>query len=304
MMDVRSMAVALGGVVQKGKRGPFVLCPGPGHSKDDRSLSVAPSRIDPEGFVCSSFASDAWQDCREHVRGRLNLPGFQPPRRDGIRPRRERPAMPVTPAAPVSDNSASAVRIWREVTHPDPRGTLVEHYLNQHRGLALPDDLCGRVVRFHARCPWEKERHPCMVTAFRSIADDTLVAIQRTLLSDDGKKLDRKTLGPCGGAAIKITADEDIEQGLHIGEGFETCLTAHALGFRPVWALGSADRIGPFPVLAGIDALTIFAETDKKGTNKKNARACAQRWVAAGREALIAVPDIAGDMNDLVMPCR
>jgi hypothetical protein len=118
MMDLRSMAAALGGTVQKGKRGLFVLCPGPGHSAEDRSLSVATSAIDPEGFVCSSFASDAWQDCREHIRVRLGLPAFG---RERIQPQRERPATPVS--APMSDNSASAVRIWREVTHPDPRGT-------------------------------------------------------------------------------------------------------------------------------------------------------------------------------------
>jgi putative DNA primase/helicase len=300
MMDLRSMAVALGGVVQKGKRGPFVLCPGPGHSKDDRSLSVAPSRSDPEGFVCSSFASDAWQDCRKHVRARLNLPGFQPSRRDSTQPRRELPAQP-KPAAPATDNSASANRIWRAATHPDPRGTLAERYLKESRGLELPADLCGRVVRFHAACPWEKTQGPCMVTAFRSIADDTLVAIQRTLLSSDGKKLDRKTLGPCGGAAIKITADEDVEQGLHIGEGFETCLTAHALGFRPVWALGSASAIGDFPMLGGIEALTILGETDKKGTNAKAAIDCAARWTAANREAFLVTP-AGGDMNDLVKP--
>jgi hypothetical protein len=288
MNALRSMAAALGGDVA----GASILCPGPRHSPRDRSLSVTLSSTHPDGFVVYSHASDPWQDCRDHVRSRLGID-------------RTHAWVPRARSAPLpADNSASANRIWREATHPDPRGTLVQRYLEEQRGQGLPADLCGRVVRFHARCPWEKERRPCMVVAFRSIADDTLVAIQRTLLSDDGKKLDRKTLGPCGGAAIKITADEDIEQGLHIGEGFETCLTAHALGFRPVWALGSAGGIGPFPVLAGIDALTIFSETDKKGTNKKNARACAQRWVAAGREALIAVPGIAGDMNDLVMPCR
>jgi hypothetical protein len=301
MMDLRSMAAALGGTVQKGKRGLFVLCPGPGHSAEDRSLSVATSRIDPEGFVCSSFASDAWQDCRDHVRARLNLPGFQPARRNGIQPRCERSAMPVKPVAPMSDNSVSAARIWREVTHPDPRGTLAEQYLNQHRGLALPDDLCGRVVRFHARCPWEKERRPCMVTAFRSIVDDTLVAIQRTLLAEDGKKLGRMTLGPCGGAAIKLTADEDIGQGLHVGEGFETTLTAYTLDFRPVWALGSASAIGDFPVLAGIEALTILGETDKKGSNANAVTDCGARWTAAGREVLLVTPPT-GDLNDLVKP--
>jgi putative DNA primase/helicase len=302
MMDVRSMAVALGGVVQKGKRGPFVLCPGPGHSKDDRSLSVAPSRTDPEGFVCSSFAAaDDWRTCRDHVRARLNLPGFQPSRRERTQPRCEQSAQPVKPAAPVKDNSASAVRIWRDATHPDPRGTLAERYLRESRGLDLPADLCGRVVRFHALCPWEKTRGPCMVVAFRSIADDTLVAIQRTLLSDDGKKLDRKTLGSCSGTAIKIDDDTDVEQGLTVGEGFETCLTARALGLRPVWALGSASAIGDFPVLGGIDALTILAETDKKGSNAAASCECAARWTAAGREVLLVTPP-AGDMNDLVKP--
>jgi putative DNA primase/helicase len=298
-MDVRSMAIALGGVVQKGKRGPFVLCPGPGHSKDDRSLSVAPSRTHPEGFVCSTFASgDDWQKCRDHVRTRLNLPAFQPSRRDATQPQRERPAQPIKPAAPVSDNSLSARRIWNDVTHPDPRGTLAERYLNS-RGLDLPADLCGRVVRFHARCPWEKDRRPCMVTAFRSTADDRLVAIQRTLLADDGKKLDRKTLGPCAGAAIKITADEDVETGLHIGEGFETCLTAYALGLRPVWALGSVSAIADFSVLGGITALTILGETDKKGSNAKAAVDCGIRWMAANRDVFLVTPP-RGDLNDLV----
>lgn len=298
MIDVRSMAVALGGIVQKGKRGPFVLCPGPGHSKDDRSLSVAPATTNPEGFVCFSHAGDPWQDCRDHVRTRLNLPRFQPSR-ERIQPRQ--PTQPVKPAAPITDNSASAVRIFRAATHPDPRGTLAERYLNVERRLDLPADLCGRVVRFHALCPWEKERRPCMVVAFRSIADDTLVAIQRTLLSDDGKKLDRKTLGPCSGAAIKIDDDTDVECGLTVGEGFETCLTARALGLRPVWALGSASPIGDFPVLAGIDALTILGETDKKGSNANAVTDCGTRWTAAGREVLLVTPPT-GDLNDLVKP--
>src|SRR5437879_9512731 len=104
-----------------------------------------------------------------------------------------------------------------------------------------------------------------MLTAFRSIADDKLVAVHRTLLSDDGRKLDRRMLGPVGGAAIKITADVDVEQGLALGEGFETCLAGLMLGFCPVWAVGSADAIGRFPVLPGIDTLTILAETDDSG---------------------------------------
>lgn len=283
MIDLRSLAAALGGDVV----GRAVLAPGPGHSPRDRSLSVTPSPTAEHGFIVFSHAGDHFADCRNHVRDRLALPTTS------------RAAAVIRPARTPDTNTAAALRIWREAT--DPRGTLAERYLGEHRGLALPAELCGRVVRFHAHCPWGKERGPCMVTAFRSIADDSLVAIQRALLSDDGTKLDRKTLGPCAGAAIKITADEDVETGLHIGEGFETCLTAHSLGLRPVWALGAVAAIADFPVLAGIEALTVLGETDKKGSNAAAATACATRWIAAGREIFLFKPP-GGDVNDMVKP--
>jgi putative DNA primase/helicase len=176
------------------------------------------------------------------------------------------------------------VRLWEEGV--DPRGTLAERYLNEQRRLDLPDDIAGRVVRFHGACPWGSERR------------------HRTALTNRGEKIDRIMLGPVAGAAIKIDDNTDVEQGLTIGEGFETCLAARGLGFRPVWALGSAGPIGTFPVLASIDALdalSILRESDKKGTNAAAAQACARRWIAAGREALVVNPP-QGDMNDLMKP--
>jgi hypothetical protein len=142
-----------------------------------------------------------------------------------------------------------------------------------------------------------------MLTAFRLIADDRLVAVHRTALTNRGEKIDRMMLGPVAGAAIKIDDNTDVEQGLTIGEGFETCLAARGLGFRPVWALGSAGPIGTFPVLACIDALSILRESDKKGTNAAAAQACARRWIAAGREAFVVNPP-QGDMNDLMKPVQ
>src|SRR4051794_18444545 len=50
--------------------------------------------------------------------------------------------------------------------------------------------------------------------------------------------------------------------GLTVGEGVETCLSARQLGLRPAWALGSVRAIRTFPVLSGIEALTILEETD------------------------------------------
>jgi putative DNA primase/helicase len=287
MNALRSMAAALGGDVVKGRDGPFILCPGPGHSAKDRSLSVAPSATDPDGFVCFSHANDAWQDCRKHVLTRIG--GRSSGYRETAKHQAKRQNAP-------ADNSAAAVRLWGEGI--DPRDTLAERFLNEQRRLDLPDDIAGRVVRFHGACIWGGERRPCMLTAFRSIADDRLVAVHRTLLSDDGRKLDRRMLGPVAGAAIKIDDDTDVERGLTIGEGFETCLAGRALGFRPVWALGSAGAIGDFPVLSGIEALTILAETDDSGTNARAAKACRDRWLSAGRELIIATPRVVGDMND------
>jgi putative DNA primase/helicase len=174
----------------------------------------------------------------------------------------------------------------------------VESYLGG-RGLDLSDNVAGRVVRVHPHCPFgEGVRHPCMVVLFRSIITDALQAIHRTALTVDGKKIDRKMMGEVRGAAIKIDADENVEQGLVIGEGFETCLAARMLGLRPVWALGSAGAIAAFPVLPGIEALTILGESDKTGANQKAVKACAERWSAAGREVLVAMPRVAGDLND------
>jgi hypothetical protein len=287
MTALRSMATALGGDAMKGRQGPFVLCPGPGHSAKDRSLSVAPSATDPDGFVCFSHAGDAWQDCREHVISRIG--GRSSEYRETAK--RQAKCQKAT-----TDNSTLARGIWREAV--DPRGTLAERYLNYSRRLELRDDIAGRVVRFHAACPMGKERLPVMLTAFRSIADDKLVAVHRTLLSDKGEKLDRRMLGPVGGAAIKIDDDTNVGQGLTVGEGFETCLAGRQLGFRPVWALGSANAIAEFPVLPGIDALTILAETDDSGANAGAVRTCGRRWFDAGREVILATPRVAGDMND------
>jgi putative DNA primase/helicase len=289
MSALQHFAQALGGDIS----GISILCPGPGHSARDRSLSVTLAPAAPDGFIVFSHAGDDWRDCRAHVLQRLGRQGERDQGGRHDRPaKRDRVAKP-----PAKSNSDLAVAIWKEGI--DPRDTPVRRYLAS-RGLELPDEIAGRVVRFHPACPWQGERRPCMVMPFRSIENDRIVAIHRTLLSADGKKLDRKMLGPVSGAAIKIDADQDVEQGLMICEGFETGLAGRMLGLRPVWALGSAGAIGDFPVLPGIEILTVFAETDDSGANAKAVKTCGNRWAAAKREVMIATPYARGDMNDAV----
>lgn len=74
MIDIHSAAKILGGQKNGAER---VLCPGPGHGKLDRSLSVKFNSKYPEGFVAHSFSGDPWQDCRDYVRERLGLPQWE-----------------------------------------------------------------------------------------------------------------------------------------------------------------------------------------------------------------------------------
>jgi putative DNA primase/helicase len=348
MIALRNVAASLGGDVV----GRSVLCPGPGHSPRDRSLSVTLSADAVDGFVVFSHAGDDWRTCRDHVVARLGGVAYTPKivraaeaikanpdksdraiaeeigaspttvgkartqvstsghldKRTGRDGKAYQASQPTKPAprrgkdAARADYGAAAVNLWNAGI--DPRGTLAERYLAS-RSLELADDVAGRVLRFHGACPWrlddgEIERRPVMLTAFRSIGSDKVVAVHRTLLSDDGRKLDRRMLGPVAGAAIKIDDATDIEYGLTVCEGFETGLAGRALGFRPVWALGSAGAIAEFPVLPGIDALTILAETDDSGANARALRACGNRWSAAGREIIVVTPRVGGDMNDAV----
>jgi len=90
------------------------------------------------------------------------------------------------------------------------------------------------------------------------------------------------------------------DSGLGIAEGIETAL-ATARVFQPVWATLDAGNLAAFPVLPGEVALSIFADRDKSGTGQKAALACAERWLAAGREVrVLAALRTAADMADVV----
>ena len=68
--SARHLASLLGGDVARDR----VLCPGPGHSSHDRSLSVRLNSAAADGFMVNSFSGDDWRECRDYVRARLGLP--------------------------------------------------------------------------------------------------------------------------------------------------------------------------------------------------------------------------------------
>jgi hypothetical protein len=285
-------------------------------------------RVDPrapEGFVIFSHAGDDWKLCRDHVRERLGLPARQPGdeyRRRTV-PRRHvakwdfaiatsaADEVPQTWDVSERDRISYAQNIWQEAV--DPRGTLAEKYLRQHRSLDLPDELCGAVLRFHGACPWRNEntgttdRVPALIAPFRAINNNSITAVHRIRLNADGSKRERRMLGIVRHAVIKF---DPINSGglLVIGEGIETALAARQymamqqITQMPVWATGSAGMIGFFPLIKNISKLFILGENNDGGANQRAIELCRARWHRYDRKIAVLQPEQPfDDMNDALI---
>jgi putative DNA primase/helicase len=308
MIDTRQAARLLGGEVCGRNQ---IVCPGPGHSHKDRSLSVRFVASARDGFVVHSFSGDDPIAARDHVRDRLGLPRwesgderdrrpYQPQRFDQMAIDRE-----AEPRIRTEDDLLRIVRaqeLWSEGI--EPRGTAAEEYLGS-RALDLATGLAGSVLRFHPRCPWRNEntgqveRIPALLAVFRSIDDDEITAVHRIRLDQPERwpKAERKMLGIVHRAAVKL--DRDATDTLVIGEGVETGMAAQQLGHRPVWALGSVGAISFFPVLDQVKTLIILGEAGKASADA--IQFCGKRWSRTRRRVRIARPTTGSDLNDQLM---
>ena len=257
----------------------------------------------PNEFIVHSHAGDDWKVCQDYVASRLGRGAFRP-RRETARNsfRQAAPDRKVHPC-PNDDEGHQrvALAIWHEAR--DPRGTIVETYLNS-RKLDLPDEIAGEVIRFHPCCKFGDERFAAMIALVRNIATDAAQAIHRTALAPGGKKIERDgktlrmSLGSITGGAIKLDPDETVEQGLSIGEGIESSLSGRQKGLRPVWSAVNTGGIENFPVLPGIEGLHLFAENDENGASRKAVAICGRRWHDAGCDVRIVTPENGKDLND------
>jgi phage/plasmid primase-like uncharacterized protein len=183
-------------------------------------------------------------------------------------------------------NTERALKLWNDAAPID--GTIAERYLHSRKLHDLPGD---DVLRFHASCPFGKSRSDCLLALYTGIEDNKPKAIARTAINISGHKIGRLSLGPTKGAAVKLDADENVEFGLHVAEGVETALAARMRGYRPCWALGSAGALRSFPLLGGVECLTLMVDNDHpdqrgRQAGQEAATECWRRWKAAGREVL------------------
>ena len=191
-----------------------------------------------------------------------------------------------------------AERIWCRTQ--GLRGTLGETYL-RHRGCSLPPPDS------HLRYLPPDDRHPpTLCAAVTDAASAKPISLHFTRLAADGRgkagtgvdKLLLKGHRKAGGV-VRLWPDDAVTSGLAIAEGIETAL-AGAFACAPIWAAIDAGNLTSFPVLPGVEALTIFADHDDAGL--KAASACAQRWADADLEVYVITPTVAGlDAADLLV---
>jgi putative DNA primase/helicase len=216
--------------------------------------------------------------------------------RRAVPPSSPTPSPAPPPRAGLSDDARRLWNACRPIGADSPAAVYLES-----RGCALPEND----VRWHPQL-----RHPCgyvgpvlmaLVTDVHSVEP---ISLHRTWLAPDGSgkaPIDRPRLLLKGhrkaGGVIRLVEDAEVTLGLAIAEGLETALTTMR-AFRHCWCCIDAGNLAAFPVLAGIDALTIVEDRDPAG--QAAARACADRWLAAAGEVWIwHAPAEGQDFNDI-----
>ena len=203
-------------------------------------------------------------------------------------------------AASRADKQAAAASLVRGstfLTATDPAGLYLA-------GRGLATFTASPALRYRGDCHHQDGgRLPALVAEIVDAAGQP-IACHRTYLTQDGRKagvnLNKMTLGPMWGGAVRLTLDSIVPTELVVGEGLESSASAGLLLKLPAWAALSAGNLGGGLVLpASVRAVTIATDADTVGM--REARTAARRWQAEGRTVRIALPDTPGhDFNDLL----
>jgi hypothetical protein len=201
----------------------------------------------------------------------------------------------------IEQKRAAARQIW--LATDDFFGSPAELYL-QNRGIEIPASL-DEAVRFHPGIRFGDAVYPAMVAAITDIHSDEVIGVHLTAINHNGQpvKVEGKTLrrirGSKKGGVIKLTPCHEVIRGLLIGEGIETTLSAMAIEQTQGWSVLDAGELRCFPVLSGIECLTIAVDADQAGIQAT--KETTARWINARREVIRLVPKQSGaDFNDII----
>ena len=100
------------------------------------------------------------------------------------------------------------------------------------------------------------------------------------------RKLERRILGRSRGAAIKLDAQAKGTHDADNRRGVGTTMTGRLAGLRPGMGSGTVSKIASFPVIPGIQRLTILKEIDDDGASEQSAAGVRQPMAPRRRRSL------------------
>lgn len=234
---IKSIVNDIGGTITDGGRG--ALCPGPGHSERDRSMSI---KIGRGGrLIVNSFSpATTWQECRDFLRERGHIEGFQAKSTFKRRP--------VSPEPLDSNKIEAAKALWAKGT--PIRGTIGENYIRLRK---LPEELIDngalRFARMVDHYPYGNSRPPFnyspAILAKISDQNGYVIGVHITYLNAKTgfrrvHEPTRKMIGYHKGYSVKLN---DFATSVVTGEGWETTASAAKIFGMPAMPLLSAANI-------------------------------------------------------------
>jgi putative DNA primase/helicase len=238
------------------------------HNRGD--VLASEHALDPFDVYC---ALDHGGDFKAAVRDAAKILGMAGDEKQAAAPTAIQPQR--TTAAPAKlEWSPLAESIWRKTQ--SLRGTLGETYLLSRNCTLPPRDSHLRYL------PPDGNYPPTLCAGVTDAITGKPLSLHFTRLAADGcgkagtdqDKLLLKGHRKSGGV-VRLWPDECVTQALGLAEGIESALAA-AHGFTPVWSAIDAGNMAAFPVLAGIESLTLFIDHDAAGI--RAGMACTERW--------------------------
>jgi hypothetical protein len=286
-MTLHAIVRAVGGDLYQG--GARANIPAPGHSRNDRSISLLLSR---GRLVVHGFGGADWRAALRMLREQGLIDGDGRVVNEGC----------VSVAAPDRSCRIRTARDLWEGAGPITQATLSLAYLQGRRVLSDPDGISD--LRHHARAPISVYRErsatrPALVACVRGPGGD-LTAVELTYLDPNGRRavglrLSRKTVGlvPTGAAVRLASAASEML----VAEGVITTLSAIERFNLPGWALMSAGNLSGWTPPGGVRRVLIAA--DRGAVGQGAAERLRHRLSAVGLSARIRLPDLPfGDWNE------
>ena len=263
-------------------RGQRAVIPGPGHSRQDRSVSLL---LSDGRLIVHSFGRSTWREVLDELRDGGLVDGDGRPHAGA-----GEGWSTMAPRSP-SWRTAVASALWTEAT-PLHRQSAFAHV--RQRGIARPSPI-STALRHHGAVPLAVYAgrgacRPALLSAVTA-SHGALCAIEITYLDPGGSRADgvaipRKVIGALP-PSCAVRLDDPAEEML-VGEGVFTTLSAAGHFGLPGWALLSTRNLRTWLPPKSVRRVLIAADRGVDG--ERSARTLRLRLLDQGVDARITWP--------------